>query len=537
MTGDTAIRARRRRAAWLLILAVPGLIVLAVVVGLLTEGGEPGALEERLLVLGPDTVLPRFTDATASTGLADWTNTSKSQVSGGIASGDIDGDGWPDVVVAGGDLGVFFGSDTGAFSPADGSLRIGRDAVSVAFGDLDGDGSEDLVVGRWGADDVVVWGGPWTETRDLAVAATATLAGTSVTSSVAVAELSGDGRADVVRLGYGDAGPENDLVLSATDGREFQATELPNSDRRSLAVATTDVDGDGLLDVWITRDVGWIDGGDSIYSRVGDRGGGWVDVAPDYGANIEVDGMGITIADLDGDGLMDGYVSDIGDNEVLRRAGDVFEPVPALGIGRIRPPGAADHLVSSSWSSGVADLNLDGLSDLVLVNGGFPAGGVINKIPNTSIPVSDTPALFIASPSGGFADVWSKLNLEWEGAGRGLTIVDYDRDGDADLFVSSADAGLAVYRNETAAPSLRIVAGVGCPTAGTEVHVTGPSAASAAQLRGTSFLGHHAAEVIVGGVPGVREVVVRWPNGATTTARPTLGTERSTVEMNCDSTR
>lgn len=98
-------------------------------------------------------------------------------------------------------------------------------------------------------------------------------------------------------------------------------TELPIAERFSLAGELIDADADDLLDIWITRDVGWARGGDTVLSRQGEPGGEWVDVAPDLGVALEVDGMGITLADLDG-----------------------------------------DDIVSSTWGTGALDVNLDGVS-------------------------------------------------------------------------------------------------------------------------------------------------------------------------------
>jgi hypothetical protein len=45
--------------------------------------------------------------------------------------------------------------------------------------------------------------------------------------------------------------------------------------------------------------------------------GAWVDIAADLHADLAIDGMGLTVADLSVDGVLDGYVSDLGDNEIL----------------------------------------------------------------------------------------------------------------------------------------------------------------------------------------------------------------------------
>ena len=113
--------------------------------------------------------------------------------------------------------------------------------------------------------------------------------------------------------------------------------------------------------------------------------------------------MGVTVADLTGDGNLDGYVSDLGGNEFLERAGPGFVSSAESGALRIRPPGADDGIVSSSWGSGAADVNLDGIIDLVVVNGGLPFSRVENKISGTLIEVDDPPAILIGLGDGTYA--------------------------------------------------------------------------------------------------------------------------------------
>jgi len=106
-------------------------------------------------------------------------------------------------------------------------------------------------------------------------------------------QLSGDDLIDIVRLGRVMGDPEPDVLWVASAGRTFLPAELPIADRFSLVGELIDADADDLLDIWITRDVGWARGGDTVLSRQGDPDGEWVDVAPDLGVALEVDAMGL----------------------------------------------------------------------------------------------------------------------------------------------------------------------------------------------------------------------------------------------------
>lgn len=505
-----------RPVAWvaLTVLVAPLVVGGVVLTSRLLDGdddpdfGDPGRLnEERHQWTEDDGPLPRLVDATAAWQLEGWRHSAESQIAGGVTVADLDQDGRNDLALAGGELSVFFGTDSG-FAPAAGPVpAASREAAAVTAGDLDDDGAVDLVVGMSRGDDVIVWGGRWLRNRDLRQAETDDLPGGDPTTGLAVAELSGDGMPDLLRLGYGP--PERasrDVVWEQNERRNFEAVELPNSARRSLAAELADLDGDGLVDIWVTRDIGWQEGGDSVYSRGGQADGSWSDVAEALGADLEIDGMGVTVADLVGDDGLDGYLSDVGENDILAGGAGGFTPVHDTGAARIRAPDAHSAVVSSSWASGATDLNLDGRLDLVVVNGGFDGRAIANKVPDTDVALTDPPSVLLGLGRGRYAEVWPELDLPWDGTSRGMAIGDLDGDGDGDVVIVNHGGGLLAYRNDTAGVAVTVRSDPTCVAAGWIAQARTGKGRIRTLLAAHTFLGAHAPEVSLGSARSIQIV-------------------------------
>jgi hypothetical protein len=433
---------------------------------------------------------------------------------GGLAMSDLDADGDLDLVLARGALEIRLWDGAAFGAPV--QLRI-DDAVAIDIADVDGDSWPDLLVARSGPTDAIVWGGDWVSIA--APPEMTDLEGSQPSAALQAAELSGDDRIDVIRLGRGAERGESDVLWVADDAiaRSFSSTDLGTDRRLSLSAEIFDADLDGLNDVWVTRDVGWDTGPDSVYSRRGDPGGRFVDVAESLGADLAIDGMGITVADLDGDSVLDAYLSDLGDNEVLIRSNDVYVPALETGAARIRAPGASEAVVSSSWASGSADINLDGRLDLVVVNGGFSDAPMRNKVAGTDVSISDPPSILLGLGDGRFVDGWPELDFDWNTSGRGLTIADIDGDGDDDFVVLSDNGTLRAFENLSTAPSVSISVSGSCDLSGATVTMTNNDRVFQSLLRRHTYNGAHATQLTVGVTGPQFGVAVTWPDGRTTT--------------------
>jgi hypothetical protein len=111
-----------------------------------------------------------------------------------VVVADLNQDGHPDIVAASEsgstNVDVFFGDGTGAFQKsAASSFQMSSGAKDIAAGDINGDGFEDVLVTSWSSDVLVLLGG------DDKVTATR-VSGVTNPWGVAIADVNGDGKAD-----------------------------------------------------------------------------------------------------------------------------------------------------------------------------------------------------------------------------------------------------------------------------------------------------------------------------------------------------
>jgi hypothetical protein len=176
-----------------------------------------------------------------------------------VAIADVSGDGTPDLLVAtrasGGAVGVLLGNGNGTFKPVVPYNSGGVVPVSVAVSDVNGDGKPDVVVTNNFASNVGVLLGNGDGTLQPVVTYGSGGVGAY---SVAVADVNGDGKPDLVlancaAAGAAGCGGPAEAVVGALLGNgdgTFQAVLTYGSggfDTQSVAIA--DVNGDGRPDV------------------------------------------------------------------------------------------------------------------------------------------------------------------------------------------------------------------------------------------------------------------------------------------------
>lgn len=254
----------------------------------------------------------------------------------GMAVGDLTGDGFADVVLANrrGSRGeatntLYVNDGTGQFRERR-SLAGGGSFNNVALADFDGDGDLDVVrAGISGSSHYLHLNdgaGRFQAGQAFAVSNRA-----SDGANLAVADLNGDGRPDVVLVNRGEPGQ-----IFFGDGKGSFAASVAFTDRaqtESYAVAIGDLDGDGSPDVVVgytarTYDVQETGGRTFVLHRPREEpnriffndGKGNLRPGPSFGHGMHTRALGL--GDVDGDGRLDIVMgSNCGENVVyLNRA-------------------------------------------------------------------------------------------------------------------------------------------------------------------------------------------------------------------------
>jgi enediyne biosynthesis protein E4 len=399
----------------------------------------------------------------------------------GMAIGDVDQDGWTDVVVLTGQGGaaLFRNNMDGTFDDATKDFALELDPLSSGplLADFDADGFLDLLVGGIGDEhikllrndggvrfeDATVRSGLESDAKVLAVSAgDADNDGdldVLFARAFAVAEEpaqqrfwlnDGTGRFTDAseRLvvpstrftSQGDA--ENDATSRAIDaggdagldgGTEF-AFEV------SIAPTFADLDGDGDQDLALVQDLGQ----SALIDNAGLDAG-----LPTFASPVRVDvplGRGSALGDYDNDGDLDWFVSGI-DAESLPEfsEGDGNHLLENQGDGTFRDVTERSRVADGSFAFGACfeDFDNDGLLDLFQVNG----WGHLSDGPDAGSLRHDASRLFRNLGNGTFEEVASLAGLVDEGEGRAVACFDYDHDGDVDIAVTNAGGEVTFYGN------------------------------------------------------------------------------------------
>ncbi|MFN7971196.1 MAG: CRTAC1 family protein [Acidobacteriota bacterium] len=409
---------------------------------------------------------------------------------GGVAASDYDNDGDVDLYVLTGfknakertarhGNALYRNRGDGTFEDAGPAAGVDLKGWSMGavFADTDGDGFLDLYVTCLGPNKHYRNRGDGTF-EDMG--ARTGIANPLFGSGAAFADFDRDGDLDLLLVNYLDTTIEAEMSVpqfqiktpsqyqgqpsvyyeNRGDGTFADATArtgTDNLDGKGLGVRAIDFDQDGWLDVFIANDTV----PNRLYRNPGtaDR---WEDEGLLSGTAVSEAGqaragMGVASGDVDGDGLVDLFVTNFSSEPSSlyhNDGGGVFHEI-TKAAGLVEPT-----LPYVSWGTSMFDGDLDGDLDLAVVNSHL-VPKIIRMFGHTKDKEDERfmqgcyvcPVQLFANDRGAFTEMNGKAGdlSRIEMAGRGLATADVDGDGDLDVVVSARDRGPALFLNDAAA--------------------------------------------------------------------------------------
>lgn len=372
---------------------------------------------------------------------------------GGVTSTDIDRDCLPDVYVANGSLPgntLYHNAGNGTFS--DVSSGSGVDIYgnygSSAMADINGDGNVDLIVaGVAGAPTRIFLGnGDMTFTEAPNDGGVITNSGTY---SITPFDYDLDGNVDVYFGHWSASGGlslEADLWRNNGDGT-FSNARAQSGLNGQLVTSNTfdgeffDFNGDNWPDLLSVADFGKM----QVFRNIGGTPTKFYNATRES-TLTDRNAMGVAVADFNGDGLWDVFVTGIYAQGVPADVGNQLFLGDGHGAFALSPH--EDDVRDGDWAWGAcaADFNNSGVEDIFMVGGWgnlYPPGTGSAVAGFLGTP----PRLFMNDGSGHFTETAAAAGITDVTAGRSVVCLDYDRDGDIDILVGNNGAPPHLYLN------------------------------------------------------------------------------------------
>ncbi|MBZ5681352.1 MAG: CRTAC1 family protein [Acidobacteriia bacterium] len=425
-----------------------------------------------------------FTDVAEQAGIGDTKSFGM-----GVAVGDYDGDGWPDIyITAYGRNTLYHNNGNGTFTDVTEKSGTGLSGwfMSAVWFDYDNDGKLDLfAVNHVTYDKSIGCGSSQTGRRYYCMPRVYKPAQSHLLHN------NGDGT-------FTDVSRESGIA--SVLGKSF-------------GVVATDIDNDGRMDLFVSNDTV----PDFLFHNLGN--GKFKEIGLEAGVAYSDtgkarSGMGVDSADFDGDGWQDLFVANI-DVELF----SLYHNEHNLTF--IDTPGeiAKDTRNLSGWGLKFFDYDDDGDPDLILSNG-YPDDmtGLVSPLTTYREP------LLMYENRGGVLHNVSRESgpvFEKKFLARGLAVGDFDNDGYLDVLVCSNGEAPVLLHNEGVHKNhwvgVQLVATASNPDSIGAILTWSAGGAKKRRLKtgGGSFLSAHDPREILGMGNATRmdSIEVRWPSG------------------------
>jgi enediyne biosynthesis protein E4 len=435
------------------------------------------------------TAAPWFEEIPSSTSGITWTHENAMSsnrylpetMGPGVAFLDYDNDGWMDIFMVNSGAADFY-NPTPPLKNAlyrnnrDGTFTDVTDKAGVAGGrafgmgcaiaDYDNDGYPDIFVTAYGRCTLYHNNGNGTFTD---VTDKAGLAAPGWTTSAVWFDYDNDGKLDLFLCSFVEFSLASNIVCGDNKlGKRFYCiprvfkptpsflyrnngdgtftevsggTDIQRAKGKALGVVATDINGDGLMDLFVANDTV------QNFLFVNRGKGKWNEIAlaaeVGFSANGQPrSGMGVDSADFNGDGKQDLFVANV-DQEMFslyRNDGNEFfsDVATANGV-------AQSTRLLSGWGLKFFDYDNDGLIDLFLANG--HPDDMVEKY-SQQVRYKE-PLLLFHHDGTKLVDVSAKAGpvFQQQFPARGLAIGDYNNDGRIDVLVGNNGGAPVLLKN------------------------------------------------------------------------------------------
>ncbi|MFI4898262.1 MAG: FG-GAP-like repeat-containing protein [Phycisphaerales bacterium JB059] len=476
------------------------------------------------------------------------------QMVGGVVVADFNNDGWPDLFAPTGGVEpdrLYINQQDGTFAdeaPAWG-IDQRRRTAGLAVGDVNRDGWVDLFVVSYG--DVPGAPGPTHSRLFLNRANGGARTFEEVGSAAGVSRVSQV--TDGMGACFGDYDLDGDLDLfvsawiNAPGGNRLFRNEgcdergvprftdvtgalaLETDGLRGFTPRFVDLTGDRYPELLLTNDFGT----SRYYENLG--GVAFEDRTQDAGVTHDCNGMGSSVGDVDADGDLDWFMTNIYFPPPADSCGNTLYLQGADAAGRVaftehaRDVGV--HDAGWGWGTELVDLDLDGDLDLLATGGwssfpGVPARVYLNQLER--------------GEGLGFEEAAAATGLTFLGQGRGLVTLDLDRDQDRDVVIVDGAGPMRLFRNNLNDPANGVTIVLRTEVnpclapggMGTRVEAwTGDRRLVRAVDGSSTYLGASETSVLLGlgGASAVDRITLRWADGTRTDLESVPGGSRVEV--------
>ena len=328
-------------------------------------------------------------------------------------------------------------------------------------------------------------------------------------------------------IGYNPTCNENKLYknLGGKGFKEVGAALGLNDQGCGLACSFTDYDNDGDVDLLLLNDFGqWTHLG-NLFFRNDFPEKKFTEISKINGFYNEMFGMGIGAGDVDNDGDLDYYITNIGQNFLYQNNKEGFTDM-ALQL-KVDNTWVTDSLRGTAWSGLFLDVDNNGFQDL------YVSKGNLNNL-TPKVVIKDPNKLFLNLGHNKFTDVSATSGVADVLSHRGAALLDVDHDGDVDIISSvikmqwsdfgNLDQKLKLFRNDHKNNNQWIgfrltgTGSINSSALGASVTIQAGGLLQIKEVDGGSGHGSQSSKTIYFGIGNNKRaeaVSIRWPGGKT----------------------